>query len=79
MEILVHFDMWNENRKILSSIFHFTSLRHTPLYENSQKWGKIQKLQLSEHFSRKQNGHELVIEIQRGKVSNPINMATVEV
>ena len=42
MEILVHFDMWNENRKILSSIFHFTSLHHTPLYENSQKWGKIQ-------------------------------------
>ena len=50
-----------------------------PLYENSQKWGKIQKLQLSEHFSGKQKGHEFVIEIQRGKVSNPKSMATVEV
>ena len=51
MEIFVHFDMWNENRKILSSIFHFTM----KILKNEAK------LDLSEHFSRKQNGHEFVM------------------
>ena len=38
-----------------------------------------QKLDLSEHFSRKQNWHEFVIEIQRDKSLNPKNIATVKV
>ena len=38
MEILVHFDMWNENRKILSSIFHFTIPPSMKILKNEAKF-----------------------------------------
>ena len=75
MEILVHFDMWNENRKILSSIFHFTIPPSMKILKNEAKF----KVGFVWTFFQKTKWTWICDVNLKGQVPNPKNMATVEV